>query len=124
MSAKYSHFSTTVYNEKKVKKLATLAPGCGVLIRLAVEHTTTHITLGFGASIQEAISLGTLAVALGLQVRGLAFHVGSQNTDKDSWANTLKICVEMWNQLSSQVSVAKIPEIIDIGGGFPAFYKV
>jgi ornithine decarboxylase len=66
------------------------------------------------------LSLLTRAAQLGLQVRGLSFHVGSQCLSPDDFVSAL----EEARQVFDQASAAGLPlEVLDIGGGIPAPYR-
>jgi ornithine decarboxylase len=106
----------------ELPKLVQYAPDAQLLLRLAVSSCSSVINLSakFGASRYDALSLLTSAAQLGLQVRGLSFHVGSQCLSPDDFVSALAEARPIWDQASA----AGLPlEVLDIGGGIPAPYR-
>ena len=93
------------------------SPELGLLVRLALPKGAAVYDLSgkFGAPPAEAAALLRAARPHAARL-GLAFHVGSQCLEPDSYARALALAGEVIAQ--SGVSV----EIIDIGGGFPVSY--
>ena len=67
----------------EVRKVAEAAPGSSVLCRLVTSGSGSDWPLSrkYGCSTGEAIEILRTAAALGLDVAGTAFHVGSQQRD-------------------------------------------
>ena len=61
-----------------------------------------------------------LARSLGIRVRGLSFHVGSQVREPKKYVEAIGVCAE----LIAQARAADLaqPDLLDIGGGFPIAY--
>jgi len=106
---------------EELRKLALLAPGCRVLLRLEVPQTGSRWPLGnkFGAPAGEALRLLGLAAKLGLEPYGLTFHVGSQCTRTETWLEALTIAGRVWEEAAAQGIKLKL---LNLGGGLPALY--
>ena len=108
-------------SESEVVKLAQLAPGAQVVLRLEVPHTGSRWPLAgkFGARPTEALGLLRLARANGLDPCGLTFHVGSQCLRTETWLDALDVCARVW----SGAAAAGIPlRLVNVGGGLPTRY--
>ncbi|MCL3882100.1 type III PLP-dependent enzyme [Marivita sp. GX14005] len=114
-----SHFAAD--SEEELRKLASNAPGANVYIRLIVGSLQADWPLSrkFGCDLSKAPALFRLAADLGLNPVGLSFHVGSQTREAWMWAETLDQVAEVWHELIAQ---GFDPSLLNIGGGFPAFY--
>jgi ornithine decarboxylase len=104
---------------EEVDKLAVHAPGCEIMMRLAVDNTGASWPLSekFAASPYETIQVATHAKRLGINPVGIVFHVGSQSTNPDSWTTALRDTANVWNELKNQGIYLNI---LNVGGGFPA----
>lgn len=105
--------------EQELQKLAELAPGSNVYIRLEVSNDGSEweLTEKFGAPQSEAMPLMKKALELGLNPMGLSFHVGWNNLNADTWQKTFD---EVLN-LARDAAAENIPlQTINLGGGFPA----
>lgn len=102
----------------EVEKIARLAPGMKVYIRLAVDNSGAVFPLDkkFGASGEQAIEQLLLARDLGLEPIGLAFHVGSQCVRPANWVMAIQACGEIWKQARQEGIELTF---LDMGGGFP-----
>jgi len=107
--------------EEELEKIAENAPGAQVYIRLLVGSTEADWPLSrkFGCSPDMALDLMARATDLGLDPVGLSFHVGSQTKRPEMWVETLDSVAEVWNQARANGFDLTL---INIGGGFPAFY--
>jgi ornithine decarboxylase len=74
----------------------------------------------FGAHVDEALSLVLQARAAGVNVRGIAFHVGSQSTDPGTYVAALKLVRRLFDD-AAKIGVRL--DTLDIGGGFPVVYR-
>jgi ornithine decarboxylase len=108
-------------SEEELTKLATFAPGTRVYIRILVEHSEADWPLSrkFGCAPEEALRLIGIAWNLGLRPAGLSFHVGSQTRQAAMWRPVLDRVAEVWRDARSAGFAL---DLLDIGGGFPAFY--
>jgi ornithine decarboxylase len=107
--------------EQELEKIAEHAPGAQVYIRLLVGSTEADWPLSrkFGCSPDMAETLMARAVELGLEPVGLSFHVGSQTKRADMWTGTLDHVAQVW--ASARANGFNL-SLLNIGGGFPAFY--
>lgn len=108
-------------SEGELHKLAQLAPGAAVYIRLRVDDSTSSFPLSrkFGAEAHEARALLLLARQLGLQPYGVTFHVGSQCATTSAWRQAIAAAGRLMALLATD---GVHLEMLDLGGGFPARY--
>jgi ornithine decarboxylase len=105
----------------EIKKLSELAPGSNVYIRVQVSDYGSKFPLSkkFGLLPDHVADYASFAEKMGLKVRGLTFHVGSQSENSQAWDNAFEITgglIERLRQVGINI------EFIDMGGGFPADY--
>lgn len=107
--------------EEEIAKIAEHAPGAEVYIRLLVDASPADWPLSrkFGCSHEQAIGLLAQAAELGLKPVGLSFHVGSQTRRAEMWAPVLDRIAETWH---AAIDAGFALDLLNIGGGFPAFY--
>jgi ornithine decarboxylase len=107
--------------EEELYKLAQHAPGARVIIRMLVEASEADWPLSrkFGCSQREALRLMDLGRFLGLDIAGISFHAGSQLREPRMWALALDAAHGLWTQAAEAGHSLRI---LNIGGGFPAFY--
>ncbi|MBR9651140.1 type III PLP-dependent enzyme [Thalassovita aquimarina] len=107
--------------EEELEKIAENAPGAQVYIRLLVGATGADWPLSrkFGCAPEMAEALMARAMELGLTPVGLSFHVGSQTREAGMWRDTLDQVAAVWVQARANGFPLTL---INIGGGFPAFY--
>src|SRR3990172_8765371 len=105
----------------EVLKLARLAPGSKLILRLDVPHMGSRWPLAgkFRAPPKEAGGPFKLARQHGLEPYGLTFHVGSQCVRPDTWLEALAVCGRVWNQARGDGIHLKS---VNLGGGLPATY--
>ena len=114
----------TYDNVEEIKKMRTHAPHAGLVLRVAVPNTGSMVELSskFGAAPGEAVDLIETASAAGFTVEGLSFHVGSQATNWDNYAQALDISAGIFHE--ARMRGHKKMNLLDIGGGFPAPYDI
>ena len=85
----------TYDNLEEIGKIAKHAPQAGLVLRLKVPNTGAMVELSskFGCDPGQAVSLIEAAHARGLTVEGLSFHVGSQTTNFQNYAQALQLCL-------------------------------
>ncbi|CUH66184.1 Lysine/ornithine decarboxylase [Thalassovita gelatinovora] len=107
--------------EEELEKIAEHATGAQVYIRLLVGATGADWPLSrkFGCTPEMAEGLMARALELGLTPVGLSFHVGSQTRQAEMWRDTLDQVAAVWTQARAKGYPLSL---INIGGGFPAFY--
>ncbi len=107
--------------EPELEKIAAHAPGSQVYIRLIVETSFADwpLTRKFGCDRDMALTLLDRARALGLDPVGFSFHVGSQTRESGMWAGTLDEMATIWHAAQE---AGHALSLLNIGGGFPAYY--
>lgn len=111
-----------VDNIYELEKFINYRHRVGLLIRVSFPNPATPIDLSrkFGCKPDEVEILLNKASALGLHVKGLSFHAGSQCPDASNHVNAIEQCQ---NIIESRFkSSGKLLSILDIGGGFPVEY--
>ncbi len=108
-------------SEAELRKIAENAPGARVILRMLVEASQADWPLSrkFGSSPREALRLMDYGRFLGLDIAGLSFHAGSQMREPAMWAMALDAALALWTEARDQGHDLRI---LNIGGGFPAFY--
>lgn len=112
----------TFDNDDEIRKLKAHAPEASVLLRVAIRNDTCVVDLGakFGAHEDQALSLILRARAAGVNVRGIAFHVGSQSSDPGIYLSALAVARRLFDA-AAKAGVRL--DTLDIGGGFPVVYR-
>ncbi|MGH1368793.1 MAG: type III PLP-dependent enzyme [Maritimibacter sp.] len=107
--------------EPELEKIAAHAPGASVYIRVIVENSEADWPLSrkFGCRDGLVPALFDHALALGLSPVGLSFHVGSQTRRAEMWTGVLDHVAHVWADLKARGHALSL---LNIGGGFPAFY--
>ncbi len=107
-----------VDNYAELKKFRKYGSRVGLLLRVSFRSPDCAVDLSkkFGCQPEEVQVLLAQASALGLHVKGLSFHVGSQSTSPNAHVAAIHACREL-------IENASLPlRILDIGGGFPVDY--
>jgi ornithine decarboxylase len=113
-----------VDNIDELKKLVAYRSRVGVLLRVSFRSTTAVVDLSrkFGCEPREVKQIVDQAETLGIHIKGLSFHVGSQCANADMHAEAINECAIIMHDLNKS---AKTPlSLLDIGGGFPADYEL
>lgn len=105
----------------EVEKIASVAPGSKVYVRTIANDSGSVFKFSekFGTDPASIIPLLTKAKELGLVPYGISFHVGSQASDPEAWANMLNILRSVLQDLQ-EVGIAL--EVMNLGGGYPCKY--
>lgn len=108
----------TFDSDSEIIKIADIVPGATVLLRIRIDNKDSLVDLNkkFGVSPEEALGLLMRAKAKGLDVAGLCFHVGSQNTCSEAYLKALSISRAIFDDAAQNGIKLRI---LDIGGGFP-----
>ena len=107
-----------VDSEPEIEKMARVAPEASILVRVRMQNPEALIDLNkkFGAEPSDVIRLLGKARDCGLNVAGLAFHVGSQATQAHAYSNALQVCRDLFDKAAADGMNLRV---LDIGGGFP-----
>jgi ornithine decarboxylase len=117
--------STTfvVDNIDELKKLLSYRNRVGVLLRVSFRSPSASVDLSrkFGCTIDQVEEIVHGADQLGIHIRGLSFHVGSQSLKPDMHVEAIRQCGKLMEQINCE---ARHPmNVLDIGGGFPVDYS-
>jgi ornithine decarboxylase len=110
-------------NPDEIRKFVRYRKRAELLIRVSFRSPTAIVDLSrkFGCAPGAVLGLIELARSLGIRVRGLSFHVGSQAGDPGKHVEAVRACTD----LVAEALLAGLPslDILDIGGGFPVAYS-
>jgi ornithine decarboxylase len=119
------HFGVRLFvadNPDEVRKFARLRTQAQLLLRVSFRSPGAVVDLSrkFGCDREDLLPLARLAAELGIGVRGLSFHVGSQASDATKHVEALAACA----RLMAAARRERLGECdtLDIGGGFPIEY--
>lgn len=108
----------TFDSASEIAKIQAACPGTTVLLRLRIDNSSAHVDLNkkFGAARENALDLMLKAKEAGLDMAGIAFHVGSQTVSAEPYLHALDIARELFEEAKAAGLELRI---LDIGGGFP-----
>ena len=108
----------TFDSASEIEKIRAICPDATVLLRLRIDNSSAHVDLNkkFGAAREHALDLMLKAKEAGLDMAGIAFHVGSQTVSADPYPHGLDIARELFEEAAAAGLKLRI---LDIGGGFP-----
>ena len=111
-------YRMTYDSESEIRKIAEHCPGATVLLRLRIDNAKAHVDLNkkFGCPREKALDLMLKAKEAGLDVAGIAFHVGSQTVSADPYFHAMDITRELMAEARARGLSMRV---LDIGGGFP-----
>jgi ornithine decarboxylase len=111
-----------VDNPDELRKFQRHRSRAEVLLRLSFRDPTAVVDLSrkFGCEPAAAVPMLELARSLGVTVRGLSFHVGSQVAEPRKYVEAIGVCAELIEQARA-AGLANL-DLLDIGGGFPIAY--
>ena len=111
-----------VDNADELLKFLPYKNRVGLLLRISFRSSTAVVDLSkkFGCDISQVSEMLDLAKKLGIHVKGLSFHAGSQCTDARRHVEAIAACnaIIRRHHRYSEVPIS----ILDIGGGFPVAY--
>ena len=112
-----------VDNPDELRKFVPYRRRADMLIRVSFRNPSAVVDLSrkFGCEPRAVRTLLELARSLGISVRGLSFHVGSQVADPAKYVEAISACREIIEQ-AHRDGVAEL-DTLDIGGGFPIAYR-
>lgn len=111
-----------VDNPDELRKFRKHRSRAEVLLRLSFRDPTAVVDLSrkFGCEPAAVAPMLELAQSLGVKVRGLSFHVGSQVAEARKYVEAIGVCAELITQAGAS-GLAELG-LLDIGGGFPIAY--
>ena len=111
-----------VDNPDELHKFRTHRARAEVLLRVSFRDPTAVVDLSrkFGCEPAAVLPLLELAGRLGVKIRGLSFHVGSQVAEPKKYVEAIGVCARLIAQ--SRAAGLATMNLLDIGGGFPIAY--
>jgi ornithine decarboxylase len=109
-------------NPDEIRKFIKFRDRTALLLRVSFRSPDAKVDLSrkFGCEVEAVPQLLGLARDLGVSVRGLSFHVGSQAADPAKYVEAIHVCREA---LAEAARAGLGPfDTLDIGGGFPVDY--
>ena len=109
-------------NPDEVRKFSQLAGRAELLLRVSFRSPGAVVDLSrkFGCDPEDLLPLARVAAGLGIGVRGLSFHVGSQAPDASKHVEALAACTKLL--AAARRERLGVCDTLDIGGGFPIDY--
>ena len=116
-TAKENVKQMTFDNSDELYKIKALTPDAELYLRIFTDDSQSLCRLSqkFGAHMDTAPELLALAKALGLNIAGVAFHVGSGASDPSAF---LKAVTDARNVFDQAIALGFNPHTLDVGGGF------
>jgi len=119
------HFGVRTFvadNADEVEKFASCTDRTELLLRVAFRSPGALCDLSrkFGCEPQEVLGLARRAADLGVAVRGLSFHVGSQVPNSASHVEAIEACGRLL--AAARRERLGMLDTLDMGGGFPIAY--
>ena len=107
----------TFDNADELYKIKQLCPNAELFLRILTDDSASlcRLSLKFGAAIESTRSLLDLAKKLGLNVAGVAFHVGSGASDPQAFLRAVQDARYVFDQAAE---VGYDLKTLDVGGGF------
>lgn len=116
--------STTfvIDNIEELHKLLPYRQRIGLLLRVSFRSQSAKVDLSrkFGCAPEQVLEIVQQTSAMGANIRGLSFHVGSQSLTPDAHVNAIHRCAELIGEIEE--STGRPMNVLDIGGGFPVDY--
>ena len=111
-----------VDNLAELEKFVPYRNRVGLLLRVSYRNPDAVVDLSkkFGCDLRNAPMLLARARELGIRVKGLSFHVGSQSATATAQAQAVRACGEL---IRDEAGKGTALSILDIGGGFPVDYR-
>ncbi|GAB4298426.1 MAG: type III PLP-dependent enzyme [Thiohalomonadaceae bacterium] len=112
-----------VDNPDELRKFEKYADQADLLLRVSFRSPDAKVDLSkkFGCTPEAARELLVMARDLGIRIKGLSFHVGSQAADPRKHVEAVNACgaIIAWNKQAGLPPLT----VLDIGGGFPVEYN-
>jgi ornithine decarboxylase len=109
-------------NPDEVRKFRRYRDKAELLLRVSFRSpgVVSDLSRKFGCEPQDALELARLAASLGVKLRGLSFHVGSQAPDAGMHVQAIEVCTALL-AAARREKLGPL-DTLDIGGGFPIDY--
>jgi len=111
-----------VDNIDELMKFRAYRSRAEILLRVSFSGKDVRCDLSrkFGCEVGNVPQMLVDAAKMGIRIKGLSFHVGSQSPDGESHAEAIRACLRFFTD--PKLLGAEHLSILDIGGGFPADY--
>ncbi|MEM7251950.1 MAG: type III PLP-dependent enzyme [Pseudomonadota bacterium] len=120
---RYGCTTFVVDNALELQKFVRYRHRVGLMIRVGFRNPYAQVDLArkFGCAPEDVATMLLQARQLGIHVKGLSFHVGSQSEAADAHVEAIERSAAL---IESTHEMASAPlSILDIGGGFPVNYR-
>jgi ornithine decarboxylase len=109
-------------NPDEVRKFRRFRDKAELLIRVSFRSpgAVSDLSRKFGCDPEDALELIRLAAQLGIEVRGVSFHVGSQAPNPMKHVEAIDACARIL-AAAKREKLGRL-DTLDIGGGFPIDY--
>ncbi len=109
-------------NPDEVRKFARFTSAAELLLRVSFRApgAVCDLSRKFGCDPEDLLPVARLAAQLGVRVRGLSFHVGSQTPDATKHVEAVSACARLMR--AARRERLGVFDTLDIGGGFPIDY--
>jgi ornithine decarboxylase len=111
-----------VDNPDELRKFVKYRNRVSLLLRVSFRSPDAVCDLSrkFGCAPEAVAGMLALAAELLVKIRGLSFHVGSQNADSGMHVKAIAVCRQLMREAAADGHDLRI---LDIGGGFPVDYR-
>lgn len=102
----------------ELRKIHTVVPGAKLYLRIDTPNIGSDYPLSgkFGAKARDVGEILDAAAALGADVCGVTFHVGSQCRNAENW----RVAIESAKRIFCSMRLKGLtPQLLNIGGGYP-----
>lgn len=108
----------TFDNETELHKVQKIYPEAEMILRLRADDPAARCPLGdkYGAEAYEVEHLLRVTQQVGLNLKGISFHVGSGATDPNSFKQAILVARKAFD-MAKQLGMPPLT-LLDIGGGF------
>lgn len=112
-----------VDNPDELRKFTRHRKRVELLLRVSFRNPAAVVDLSrkFGCEPAAVPALLEMAADLGLSIRGLSFHVGSQVADPGKYVEAIAACRDLMADAAVRGHTGL--DCLDIGGGFPVAYR-
>lgn len=119
---RYGCTTFVIDNADELLKFVPYKERVGLLLRVSFRSNSAVVDLSkkFGSSIEHAHELLKASAKLGIHIKGISFHTGSQCTDPEKMVEAVQAC-NVLIRTHRDLGAAPL-SILDIGGGFPVSY--
>ena len=109
-------------NPLELEKFSAYRHRVGLFLRVSFRGPDAVVDLSrkFGCEPAEVLHLVNRARNLGVHIKGLCFHVGSQSHTPDAHVAAIEVCRDLMLRAET---MGVVMSVLNIGGGFPVPYS-